>query len=200
GQATGEALAQRKIEHVYVERSTSRAPKDGDVIIGNALDAGILKEAGIQDSPAVIVTTHTDDANIFLTTYCRRLRPDIQISSRATLETNVRTLHRAGADFVISFASMGANAVFNYLKRGNILMVSEGLDVFKVPVPPSLRGKTLQDTGVRPKTGCHIIAWNLNGHMEINPGPEEVVPEEGEMVLIGTADGEDRFLKQYVAG
>jgi hypothetical protein len=32
-----------------------------------------------------------------------------------SLERNVSTLHRAGADFVMSYASIGANAKFNFL-------------------------------------------------------------------------------------
>ena len=40
------------------------------------------------ESPAVVITTHDDDVNVYLTLYCRRLRGDIQIISRATLERN----------------------------------------------------------------------------------------------------------------
>ncbi len=68
---------------------------------------------------------------MYLTLYVRKLQPDIQIISRATLEHNVTTLHRAGADFVMSYASMGANAVYNILEQGDVVMVAEGLDVFR---------------------------------------------------------------------
>ena len=44
------------------------------------------------------VTTNDDATNIYLTIYCRRLRPNMQIISRSTMERNVTTLHRAGAD------------------------------------------------------------------------------------------------------
>ena len=54
--------------------------------------------------------TGNDDTNIYLTIYCRKLHPDIQIISRANRERNVSTLHRAGADFVASYASMGDHA------------------------------------------------------------------------------------------
>ena len=58
-------------------------------IVGNAADLDVLKQAGIDEAPTVIVTTHDDDLNVYLTIYCRRLRPDIQIISRATEERNV---------------------------------------------------------------------------------------------------------------
>ena len=43
---------------------------------------------------------HNDDLNIYLTIYCRKLRPDIQIISRSTLERNVASLYSAGANLV----------------------------------------------------------------------------------------------------
>ena len=53
----------------------------------------------------MLVTTHDDDINVYLTLYCRRLGPDLQIISRANLDRNVSTLHRAGADAVLSYAT-----------------------------------------------------------------------------------------------
>ena len=91
-----------------------------------------LAASGLCDI-AVIITPHDDDLNVYLTIYCRQLRPDIQILSRATHERNVATLHRAGADSVLSYASMGASAVMNMLKRSKILMVAEGLDLTGIP-------------------------------------------------------------------
>ena len=46
--------------------------------------------------------------NIYLAVYCRRLKPDLRIVSRITHERNVEAIHRAGADFVLSYTSLGA--------------------------------------------------------------------------------------------
>jgi voltage-gated potassium channel len=73
----------------------------------------VLERAGIDDASAVIITTHDDDMNVYLTIYCRRLRPDMRIIGRANLDRNVTTLYRAGADAVLSYASTGANAIWN---------------------------------------------------------------------------------------
>jgi hypothetical protein len=99
-------------------------------VVGNAAELEVLKRAGIMETPSVIVTTHDDDTNIYLTIYCRRLRPDVQIISRATRERNIATLQRAGADFIMSYASMGSNAMLNLWI---MLMVAEGLDVLCQP-------------------------------------------------------------------
>lgn len=145
-----------------------------------------------------MVTTHDDDMNVYLTLYCRRLRPDIQIISRATLERNVTTLHRAGADFVLSYASMGANAIFNLLRRSNILLLAEGLGVLKVETPPALAGRTLAESDIRRSTGCSVIAVEDDRGMQVNPEPATVLSPGARLILIGSADSEERFLNRYV--
>jgi Trk K+ transport system NAD-binding subunit len=146
----------------------------------------------------VIITTHDDDMNVYLTIYCRRLRPDIQIISRVALERNISTLHRAGADFVMSYASLGANSTMNFLEHGETLMVAEGLDVFKIKVPPSLAGKTIAESGIRRKTACTIIAIEQAGKTRVNPDPTQPLPADAEIILIGSVEGESRFLGTYV--
>ena len=97
-------------------------------VLGDAADVQILRKAGLLESPAVVVTTHDDDMNVYLALYCRRLRTDIQIISRSTLDRNIDTLHRAGADFVMSYASMGANAIYNLLQARGCLVACRGIE------------------------------------------------------------------------
>jgi Trk K+ transport system NAD-binding subunit len=197
GRATGRALAERHMDYRIIEQLPARIQDPETYILGNAADREILCQAGLMDAPAVVITTHDDDVNIYLTLYCRHLRPELQIISRATLERNVATLHRAGADFVMSYASMGANTMVNLLRRGSILMVTEGLDVFKVPVPRALVGKTLTNLGLRRLIGCSVIALTAEGTMQINPDPSTPLPAHADLILIGTTEAEKRFLQRY---
>ncbi|TWU25244.1 Voltage-gated potassium channel Kch [Novipirellula galeiformis] len=196
GAATARALDQQSIEYRVVEKR-SRQKHDDRLIVGDAADLEILTQAGIMETSAVVITTHDDALNVYLTLYCRRLRSDIQIISRATLERNIQTLHRAGADFVISEASMGANAIFNLLRRSDVLLLAEGLDVFKVHVPPSLAGKTLVEGAVRQRTGCSVIAIHGKDGLQVNPGPDVTLPADAEMFVIGTEESQQRFLDLY---
>ncbi|EMI19775.1 protein containing Regulator of K+ conductance [Rhodopirellula maiorica SM1] len=181
-----------------MEKNAKQKDEDSRLIMGDAADLEIMKQAGIMESPAVVITTHDDALNVYLTLYCRRLRADIQIISRATLERTVHTLHRAGADFVISEASMGANAIFNLLRRSDVLLLAEGLDVFKVKIPPSLAGKTLTETAIRQRTGCSVIAIHTDAGVQANPDPNTALPADGEIVVIGSDDSQQQFLDQYL--
>jgi len=199
GRATAKALAERGIEYRIVERVQGRSLDPARTVLGDAADLEVLSEAGIHRADAVIVTSHDDAVNIYLTLYCRRLRPDMLILSRSTLERNALTLHRAGADFVLSYASMGATVVLNMLRRGRMLFVAEGLDVFTAPVPRALVGRTLADSHLRQETGCSVLAVRTAAQTRTT-GPLDVsrpLPANGELILIGDREAEDRFFARY---
>ena len=160
GRAAGRALAARGMDYRIVELLSERVRDPAKYVLGDAADLEVLVAAGIRKTPAVLVTTHDDDTNIYLTIYCRRLRPDAQIISRARLERNVATLHRAGADFVLSYASMSASTIMNLLNCDSILMVTEGLDVFEVEVPESLVGKSIAEAKIRGSPTARLLPWN----------------------------------------
>jgi Trk K+ transport system NAD-binding subunit len=198
GSAAARALSERGLRYRIVEQNPELVREPEEFVLGNAAELSVLQKAGIDQAPAVIITTHDDDMNVYLTIYCRRLRPDIQIITRVALERNISSLHRAGADFVMSYASMGANAVFNLLEGGGTLMVAEGLELFRVKMPASLAGQTIAESGIRRTTGCTVIALDSDGTTQINPDPMLPLPAGAEMILIGSAEDESRFLGKYV--
>jgi Trk K+ transport system NAD-binding subunit len=183
--------------YTIVEQRPERVRDPERYVVGDAAELSVLQQAGIDDATTVMVTTHDDDMNVYLTIYCRRLRPDVQIISRARLDRNVSTLHRAGADSVLSYASTGANAIWNVLSADNTLQLAEGLDVFRVPVPPGLAGRTLEQSGIRDATGCTVVATVEDGRFESNPSARAPLPSGGDLVLIGDSESEDRFLSRY---
>jgi K+/H+ antiporter YhaU regulatory subunit KhtT len=65
-------------------------------------------------------------------------------------------------------------------------------------MPSSLAGQTIADSGIRRVTGCTIIALESDGETLINPDPTMPLPDEAEMILIGSAEDESRFLAKFV--
>ncbi len=199
GRATARALAAREVDFRIVERLAERVQDPERTVVGNAAELEVLKKAGIDDAPAVVITTHDDDVNIYLTLYCRSLRPEIQVVSRATLEHNVSTLHRAGADIVMSYSGTGASAIMNFLQRHKIVTVAEGLDLFRVEVPAELAGKTIGESRIRERTGCTVVGIRSNNGTQVIPGPDEMLPAGADILMIGTAEAEENFLAQWGA-
>jgi Trk K+ transport system NAD-binding subunit len=197
GRAAAQALDENEVEYRIVEKNPRLVANKEKYVTGSAADLYILKKAGIDKAPSVIITTNNDDLNIYLTIYCRKLKPEIQIITRATRERSVSKLHHAGADLVMSYASMGANTIINHLKGDNVLMVSEGLDIFKEKVPKSLVGMTLAESEIRKKTGCSVIAIDSQGTTKINPVPDSILKEGDELILIGSTESEAKFLSSF---
>ncbi len=149
------------------------------------------------DAPSVIVSTSNDDTNIYLTIYCRRLRSDIQIISRANSDKNTSILQRAGANIIMSYPSLTANAVYNFLRQNKILMLSEGIDIFTTEVPKKLIGKNLINSNIRNDTGCNVIAIKQNDKMIVNPDPQIPFDSGTSLLVIGTKESESKFRETY---
>ncbi|MGK7369445.1 MAG: potassium channel family protein [Candidatus Halalkalibacterium sp. M3_1C_030] len=198
GRGVAEAFDERGLNYRIIDKNPERIKKDDRYIYGSAEDFSVLEQAGIREAPCVLITTHDDDMNIYLTIYARKLRPNIQIISRSTLQRNVSTMHRAGADFVLSYATMGANAVFNILERNDIIVVAEGLNVFTAKTPPGLAGKSLIESKIRQQTGCSILSIREDGQQVINPDPEYKISGQSELVMVGTTDDEKKFMEIYL--
>ncbi len=197
GRSVAETLEARGIDYRVVEKRPVIASKSEKFVLGSAGDLDVLIQAGIYRTPSIIVTTHDDDLNIYLTIYCRKLRPDAQIISRASLDRNINTLHRAGANLVMSFTSLCANTIMNLLKPGKLLMLSEGLHIFRAVLESSLVGRSLAENRIRETTGCTIIAVKRAERTIINPDPEMVLQTKDELILVGAADAEKEFIQKY---
>jgi len=197
GQAVADTLNARGIDYRVVEKRSGIVSRNSHFIQGSASDLEVLVKAGIKETPSIIITTHDDNLNIYLAIYCRRLRPDAQIISRASLDRNINTLHRAGANLVMSFSSLVTATIMNLLQPQKMLMLSEGLHVFRTTLSPKHETKALLDLRIREKTGCSIVAIRRKGQSIINPDPAIVLNKDDELVLIGTAESEKMVTDQY---
>ncbi|HRF96657.1 MAG TPA: NAD-binding protein, partial [Aggregatilineales bacterium] len=171
GRAVGRALAGRGMDYRIIEKSPDRIRDPQKYVLGDGADLDVLEMAGIREATTILITTHDDDMNVYLTIYCRRLRQNAQIISRAGLERNIDTLHRAGADFVMSYASTGATTIINHIGRDNILMIAEGLAIFEIHTPDDMVGKSIAQCYIRQRTGCTVVAIHHENTVEAMPDP-----------------------------
>jgi voltage-gated potassium channel len=197
GEYAASMLERRDIDFVFVEKDAANVSIPGKTIVGNAADLETLEKAGIKDAPSVIISTSSDDMNIYLTIYCRKLRPDIQIISRANSDTNISTLKRAGSDLIMSYPSLTANAVFNFMKQSKILMISEGFDIFSAKVPKSMIGKSLLNARIREETGCNVLAIKQENEIYTNPVPNHIFDHGTSLLMVGSREAETNFLKLF---
>jgi voltage-gated potassium channel len=89
------------------KRADRLADRDLLVLRGDPSDEETIERAGLERARAVVVATNTDAEDALTVLTVRQLRPDVRIVSAATDRENVVKLRRAGADTVISPATIG---------------------------------------------------------------------------------------------
>ena len=200
GRAAAATLEGQGVPSTIVEKRPDRIRDTARYVHGDAAELDVLHRAGLEEASAALVTTHEDDINVYLTLYCRKLRSELQVIARATRDRNVATLHRAGADAVLSYASVGATAIWNAIGDDRRLVIAEGLEVFQVPVPAAMAGSTLADAQVGERTGCNVVAVEYDGMLEPSPDPDRPLPGGGRLLVIGDEAAERRFVQRYGVG
>ncbi|MPZ77268.1 MAG: potassium transporter TrkA [Deltaproteobacteria bacterium] len=201
GQATARALKQKEIAVHLVERDESLRGKLGniadEIFIGDAADREVLMKAGLREAPSVILTTNDDAMNIYLAVYCRRLNPELRIISRITHQKNIEAIYRAGADFAISYASLGIEEVFAQLHSRELLILGEGFELFSVLVPPSLADKTVAESNIARRTELSVIGMQHNGRVLTDPPGSTRLTEGSELFMMGGTRGRQAFVEAF---
>jgi K+/H+ antiporter YhaU regulatory subunit KhtT len=60
-------------------------------------------------------------------------------------------------------------------------------------------GKDLARSGIREATECSVVAIRDGGILSINPDPQMSIREGTELILIGTDEGERKFVQAFQA-
>jgi Trk K+ transport system NAD-binding subunit len=168
---------------------------------GDAADRTVLERAGILDARSVVLTTNDDAMNIYLAVYCRRLKPDLRIVSRITHGRNLEAIHRAGADFVLSYTTLGVGAVMSLLRGHPPVLLGEGVELFSLPVPSGLAGRELRESGIGSRTGLTVVALQHSVHHGVElTAPltsETVLPTGAELLMLGSDEQRAVFTEAF---
>ncbi|MGA0797797.1 MAG: potassium channel family protein [Candidatus Nanopelagicales bacterium] len=197
GREVGKSLAEMGIDYRIVEQQSDRVRDPDKYVQGNAAELKVLESAGIKEAHSIVVTTHDDDVNVYLTIYARKLRPDAQIISRARLDRNVSTLYKAGADAVLSYAATGATAIWNRSHANDTVLLADGLTVIRIKIPPALLGKTLGFANLHNEIGVNPVAIIKDGVMIPAPDLKTVLEKPDRLIIIGTDIALHKFREIY---
>ncbi|NBB74704.1 MAG: potassium transporter TrkA [Bacteroidetes bacterium] len=201
GSAAARALATKDVPVHLVERKRERCRQlrgtVDNVFHGDASDYSLLHEAGIDKAPSVLLTTNDDAVNVYLASYCRRLNPELRIVSRITHERNLDAIYRAGADFVLSYSTLGLDAIMSILNDRKLVVLGEGVDLFARPLPDSLQGHTLAESGIGAQTGLNVVAVKRHGSIVTRLTPDLQLQAGDELVMVGAGEQVDAFVDAY---
>ena len=198
GRAAGRALREKNLKVFVVDlkeelREKIESISPDRLTIGNAADRRTLEKGGLNEVSLVILSTNQDAVNIYLSIYCRKLNPELRIVSRITYARNREAIHRAGADFVLSYAPLGAESVMSIILEREPVILGEGVEFFRKDLPASLHGKTLGEAKIGSLTGVIVIGVESDGKTEVNLNQQFRFPQNSRLNMLGTADQINKF-------
>jgi Trk K+ transport system NAD-binding subunit len=201
GQAAARALKQKAlVVHAldHDDRSLALlAPVVDAIYPGDAADRDTIERAGIGRAASVLLTTNDDAMNIYLAVFCRKLNPGLRIVSRITHQRNLEAIHRAGADFVLSYSSLGIDSIMSLVTGDAPVILGEGVRLFEVRVPPSLAGQPLSQTSIGSRTGLSVVAMERNGGLTTQLTGETLLAAESTLVMLGNLEQRQKFADAF---
>jgi voltage-gated potassium channel len=178
-------------------------------LIGDSTDDAKLKEAGIENSKAVITCLPKDADNIYVVLAAREFNREILIVSRASSASAVSKLKMAGANNIIMPDSLGGSHMASLIANPDVM---EFLDIIRVQgyrganiesiayddLPTGMQGKTIGELDAKRITGVRIIGYKApDGQYHINPDAEIRVEPNSRLFVLGTTEQIKSVVEHY---
>jgi len=193
GRAIATALAGAGVEYTTVD-IVERPTVD---VVGDAVERSVLREAGVPDAGTVVLALPDDTAAIFATFVVRELNPRAELVARANDRESVSKLYRAGADYVLSLASVSGRMLASFVLDEEVISPGTQLKLVRTAAPGAV-GESLAGSDVRNRTGCTVVAVERDGEVLTDLGPGFVIERGDELVVAGTDENIDRFHDRFV--
>jgi len=201
GKQVAEDLQSHNNPYVVIENSLEVIENDMHKNIvflhGDSTNDEILIQSGIHNAKAVITCLPKDADNVYVVLAARESKSDLLIVSRASNQSAVSKLKRAGASNVIMPDSIGGSHMASLIAHPDVM---EFLDIIRVQgnkganvesisydeLPASLQNKTIKELDDKKITGVTIIGFKSpDGEYIINPNFDTVVGKDSRIFVLG---------------
>ncbi len=203
GRRVAMEVAGRGLPFVIIEQDPDRAQWAADqdflVVVGDATDENILRQARIEQARGLASAVTSDAQNVYIVLTARGMAPALPIIARASEEAAESKLMRAGATGVLSPYTYTGQRMAHMLFRPNVqrfldvalssLSESE-LDIqieeVRVAENSRLAGSAVIDPDMCRSLGVIVLAVRTkDGDIHFNPGPDQSVSPGDFLIAIG---------------
>lgn len=188
GRTIEEAVSRSGLETVTVDLED----KEGVDVVGDITDEETLRRAGIEEESTVILAVADDTTAVFATLVLHELDPDVEVIARADTVESVTKLYQAGADYVLSLATVSGRMLASTILGDEVLSFDKQIELLRTE-PGALAGRSLADSDVRSRTGCTVIAIERDGVVRTDLDPEFVPRPDDSLVVAGTDEAINEF-------
>jgi len=208
-----EELFRSKVPFVLIELNQEEVDdkyanaKNVFMVQGDATSDEVLMAAGIQRAKTIITTLPKDADNVFVTLTARELNPTIKIVARASEESSVSKLKRAGAHHVVMPDAIGGHHMATLVTRPEVVeflgmlngMGSDNLELDELrfeDMKEEFHGKTLKEMNIREKTGVNILGYkDPERGFVFNPHPNTIFKSGAVAIVLGDEDELLKFMQ-----
>ena len=90
--------------------------------------------------------------------------------------------------------------MFSILEGRELIILGEGIDLFSIPLPSALGGKTLAKSAIGARTGLTVIAVQQNGEIITSPPAFTMLRPGSELLMFGDAHQRRHFTDLFGEG
>lgn len=193
GQTVSELLADADISQTTVDIESV----EGVDLVGNATIAETLHEAGIEDAQSVVLALPDETDVEFTALIVRDIDPSTEIIARAESNQAVPKIYRAGADYVLSLATISGRSIASLvIDDEEILGIETNVEIVKTTAP-GLAGQTLREASIRERTSCTVVAVERDEALLTDLPADLQLEADDRLVIAGNDSGVNAFLEAF---
>lgn len=176
---------------------------------GDATVESVLTFAGIDRASALVAAVNSDADNVLVTLTAKGMVPNLTVIGRVKVDETEPKLRRAGADRVISPATIGGRRIAQILTRPVVAdfldrlgggAVDYTLEEIPVRAGNDLAGVTLRDAAVRERFGVTVLAVRHAEDDRLDSHPAPNVPlHPGDILVVMGSDDEVKAMRAQFA-
>jgi trk system potassium uptake protein TrkA len=202
GLAVATRLVQNRVSVVVVDQDRERVElhreKFDRALIANFTNPTALREIGVQDMDAVVLTASEPmETSILAVLRLKELKVK-QIMAKAENGDHARVLQALGVIDIILPEYDSALRIANALSWPNVaglMQILPGYSVMEFEPPDFLLGKRVRETRLREDYGIAIVALCERDpfNVEVNPSPDRVLTKGISLLLLGSDKALERL-------
>lgn len=195
GSALALALAEQGMQVLAIDRNIDvveahRSMLD-DVVRGDAMDVSVLRQLGVSDFDAAIITMGDDvKASSVITMHLKELGVGY-IVAKASDDFHGRMLTRLGADKVIfPERDMGRRIAHNLIseKIMDFIELSPDYSLMEMRPHPEWVGKPLRELDLRGKHRINVVAVRSGKETNAMPSADTVIGADDVMLVVSQSE------------
>lgn len=172
--------------------------RPGVDLVGDILDPVTISEAALEMAQGIVLAIDSDISTLFATVILRDRCHGVPILARVNEAENLEKIHRAGADFALSFSQVASSLLVGKLLGRQTLELDPQLKLLKGS-GRAMAGSHPAGLDIRSGTGCSIVAVE-RGKELITLFPADFRFEAEDAVFVcGNQEALNRFQEQFGA-